>query len=400
MPANGLKAKSDKRKAAAPAARKGAGKTAAKAAPKAAAAIPRPYDQDAAKRGFAAWRDRLAEMTDRKAAKRLAALTAKTAKVSGGHDLLAAIFGNSPFLSDLCLHEPGVVETLLDSGPDKALAAALATLKAAARKAATAEDLAVPLRIAKRQVALSIAAADITGRWPLEKITGSLSDFATLAVDLAFAALLRDAADAGDLIVPDRKNPCKASGFFALGMGKLGARELNYSSDIDLIVLFDPDVAQYTGRRSMLECFIRLTQQMVRLLHDRTEDGYVFRTDLRLRPDPGSFPVAVSTHEAETYYESFGQNWERAAMIKARPVAGDLEAGARFLKHLTPYVWRKNLDFAAIEDIHSIKRQIHAHRGHGEIAVQGHNIKVGRGGIREIEFFAQTQQLIAGGRDT
>jgi glutamate-ammonia-ligase adenylyltransferase len=396
MPANGLKAKSAKRKAAAPAPRKVTGKTAKPAATKRTAApavsLPQPYDAEAAARGFAAWRDLLADRKD----KRLAALTAK----GDGKSLLSAIFGNSPFLSDLCLHEPGTVLALLESGPDKALATALAELKTAARKAASAEDLALPLRVAKRQVALSIAAADITGRWPLEKITGSLSDFAALAVDLAFAALLRDAAEAGDLVLPDKKNPCKGSGFFALGMGKLGARELNYSSDIDLIVLFDPEVAQYKGRRSMLECFIKLTQQMVRLLHDRTADGYVFRTDLRLRPDPGSFPVAVSTVEAETYYESFGQNWERAAMIKARPIAGDLEAGARFLKHLTPYVWRKNLDYAAIEDIHSIKRQIHAHRGHGEIAVEGHNIKVGRGGIREIEFFAQTQQLIAGGRDT
>jgi len=403
MPANGLKAKSAKRKAAAPAPRKVTGKTAptTKRAPvkrtgAPAVSLPQPYDPDAAARGFAAWRDLLAGQKDKSMSRRLAALTAK----GDGKGLLAAIFGNSPFLTDLCLHEPATVLALLESGPDKALAAALAELKTAARKAKTADDLALPLRVAKRQVALSIAAADIASQWPLEKITGSLSDFAALAVDLAFAALLRDAAEAGDLVLPDKKNPCKGSGFFALGMGKLGARELNYSSDIDLIVLFDPEVAQYQGRRSMLECFIKLTQQMVRLLHDRTHDGYVFRTDLRLRPDPGSFPVAVSTLEAETYYESFGQNWERAAMIKARSIAGDLEAGAKFLKHLTPYVWRKNLDYAAIEDIHSIKRQIHAHRGHGEIAVEGHNIKVGRGGIREIEFFAQTQQLIAGGRDT
>lgn len=424
MPANALKAKSAKRKAASDGRHKAAGKSAVKPGPKAAkakgktaaptmakrpvrpavqdtkAALPKPFDPAAAERGFTAWREHLADLQDRTLAKRLTAAGAK----SRGKALLAALFGNSPFLTDLCLHEPAVVAVLLDAGseggPDRALAAALASLKAAARKAKLPDELALPLRIAKRQVALSIAVADITGQWPLEKITGALSDFAALSVDLAFAALLREAGANGELELPDRKNPCKGSGFFALGMGKLGARELNYSSDIDLIVLFDPEVARYTGRRSMLECFIRLTQQMVRLLHDRTEDGYVFRTDLRLRPDPGSFPVAVSTIEAEGYYESFGQNWERAAMIKARPVAGDLEAGARFLKHLTPYIWRKNLDFAAIEDIHSIKRQIHAHRGHGEIAVEGHNIKVGRGGIREIEFFAQTQQLIAGGRDT
>ena len=136
----------------------------------------------------------------------------------------------------------------------------------------------------------------------------------------------------------------------------------------------------------------------MRILQDRTEHGYVFRTDLRLRPDPGSTPLAIPVEAALRYYEARGQNWERAAMIKARPVAGDLAAGAAFLKELQPYIWRKYMDYAAIADVHSIKRQIHAHKGHGEIAVKGHNVKLGRGGIREIEFFVQTQQLIAGGR--
>src|SRR3546814_2413464 len=189
-----------------------------------------------------------------------------------------------------------------------------------------------------------------------------LSDLAALAIDSAMAVLLREAAADGDLGLADPADPCRGSGFVALCMGKLGARELNYSSDVDLIMLYDQDVVRYQGRKSALECFVRLTQQLVRLLSDRTEDGYVFRTDLRLRPDPGSTPVALSMAAAETYYESFGQNWERAAMIKARPVGGDIAAGAGFLQRLTPSVWRKNLDFAAIEDIHSIKRQIHAHR--------------------------------------
>ena len=140
-------------------------------------------------------------------------------------------------------------------------------------------------------------------------------------------------------------------------------------------------------------------KHLVKLMQERTEDGYVFRTDLRLRPDPSSTPLIIPTEAALHYYEGQGQNWERAAMIKAMAVAGDLVAGERFLKELTPFVWRKYLDFAAIQDVHSIKRQIHAHKGHGEIRVNGHNIKLGRGGIREIEFFVQTQQLIAGGRN-
>ncbi|MEO1795324.1 MAG: bifunctional [glutamine synthetase] adenylyltransferase/[glutamine synthetase]-adenylyl-L-tyrosine phosphorylase, partial [Pseudomonadota bacterium] len=123
-----------------------------------------------------------------------------------------------------------------------------------------------------------------------------------------------------------------------------------------------------------------------------------FRVDLRLRPDPAATQVAVPMDAAAVYYESVGQNWERAAMIKARPVAGDLETGRDFVDSLSPFVWRKYLDFAAIADIRAMKRQIHAHKGFGSITVPGHNVKLGRGGIREIEFFAQTQQLIAGGR--
>ena len=136
----------------------------------------------------------------------------------------------------------------------------------------------------------------------------------------------------------------------------------------------------------------------MKLLQERTADGYVFRTDLRLRPDPASTQIAISTAAALDYYESRGQNWERAALIKARPCAGDLAAGEALLGELSPFIWRKYLDFAAVADVHAMKRQIHAYRGHDEIAVEGHNIKLGRGGIREIEFFVQTQQLIAGGR--
>jgi glutamate-ammonia-ligase adenylyltransferase len=144
---------------------------------------------------------------------------------------------------------------------------------------------------------------------------------------------------------------------------------------------------------------VRLARNLVRLLQDATSDGYVCRVDLRLRPDPGSTPLVMSALAAETYYEGMGQNWERAAMIKARICAGDEEAGQEFRGRLRPFVWRKHLDFYAIQDIHSIKRQIHAVKGYRSIAVAGHNIKVGRGGIREIEFFVQTQQLIWGGRN-
>jgi glutamate-ammonia-ligase adenylyltransferase len=255
------------------------------------------------------------------------------------------------------------------------------------------------LRQARRRVALTIALADIMEIWPLEGVTRALSDFADTAVDAAARHLLQRGIDAGDLAPAEAEDPLRKSGLVILGMGKLGARELNYSSDIDLILLYDPDRVRYTGKRTIQDFFVRVARDLLRILQERTDAGYVFRTDLRLRPDPASTPLALSVLAAETYYEGMGQNWERAAMIKARAIAGDIEAGKIFLKRLRPFVWRKHLDFAAIQDIHSIKRQIHAVKGHRDIAVAGHNIKLGRGGIREIEFFAQTQQLIWGGRN-
>ena len=182
-------------------------------------------------------------------------------------------------------------------------------------------------------------------------------------------------------------------------MGKMGAYELNYSSDIDLIVFYDASAPAVPQDAAAAALFVRITQRLVKLLQERNADGYVFRTDLRLRPDPASTGIAISTAAALAYYESVGQNWERAALIKARPCAGDIAAGEKILHELSPFVWRKYLDFAAVADVYAMKRQINAYRGHGEIAVEGHNIKLGRGGIREIEFFAQTQQLIAGGRN-
>ena len=188
-------------------------------------------------------------------------------------------------------------------------------------------------------------------------------------------------------------------GLFVLAMGKMGAGELNYSSDIDLIVLFDLDVLPVKGMR-VKEAMTRVARSLVRMLDERTVDGYVFRTDLRLRPDPSSTSPAVSTQFALGYYESVGQNWERMAHIKARVCAGDRAAGEDYLRELSHYVWRRHLDYWAIADVHSIKRQIHAHGGHAELDSPEFDVKLGRGGIREIEFFAQVQQLILGGRIT
>ena len=312
--------------------------------------------------------------------------------------LLDAIFGNSPYLSQCLLAESPLFLQVLTNGPDAVFSKVLKRLEEEA--AVTLDEVVITrlLRCAKRQAALLIATADIAGWWSLEQVTGALSELAETALQAAISFQLRQLQEKGELVLADPSRPLVNCGLIILALGKLGARELNYSSDIDLMILFDPERVDYRGRKTVQECFVRLARNLVRLLQDVTEDGYVFRTDLRLRPDPGSTPLAISTLAAETYYEGMGQNWERAAMIKARAVAGDIAAGNAFLAALRPFVWRKHLDFAAIQDIHSIKRQIHAVKGHREVAVAGHNIKVGRGGIREVEFFAQTQQLIWGGR--
>jgi glutamate-ammonia-ligase adenylyltransferase len=210
---------------------------------------------------------------------------------------------------------------------------------------------------------------------------------------------LREAAERNDMDASDPAKLEAETGLIVLAMGKYGAYELNYSSDIDLVTFYDPQRFPFRKRDDARGAAVDIVKGLVRLLSEITADGYVFRVDLRLRPDAGATQVAISTDAAEAYYEGMGQNWERAAMIKARACAGDPVAGDAFLNTIKPFVWRRSLDYAAIEDIHSIKRQIHAHGKHGAIAVAGHNVKLGRGGIREIEFFAQTQQLILGGRN-
>jgi glutamate-ammonia-ligase adenylyltransferase len=230
------------------------------------------------------------------------------------------------------------------------------------------------------------------------RVTRALTEVADTAVGAAIDYLLAGAAHAGRFVPPDPSRPAAGSGYVVLAMGKMGAHELNYSSDIDLIVLYDPIAAALPASVEPASLYIRVTRDLIRLLQQRTADGYVFRVDVRLRPDPASTQIAISVPAALDYYERSGQNWERAAMIKARACAGDLATGAAALKALAPFIWRKYLDYATVAEVHAMKTQINAYRGHGAIAVEGHNVKLGRGGIREIEFFVQTQQLIAGGR--
>ena len=318
--------------------------------------------------------------------------------------LLACLGGNSPYLADLALRERDSLRRLVRLGPDAVLAQALARLQAM-RPTAPRPRIAAALRAAKRVVALTVAVADLGGMWELDQVTAALSALAEATLQLAVAHLLRAAHDTGALRLPDPSRPAAGCGFTVLGMGKLGARELNYSSDIDLILLHDPDGGVYHGD-SRGGFYTRMAHDVVALMQARDADGYVFRTDLRLRPDPAATPPCIALPAAIAYYESMGQNWERAAMLKARPVAGDLALGAAFLDAIRPFIWRRGLDFAAVADIHAMKRRIDAHRHTGLGAqpdpaarIAGHDVKLGQGGIREIEFLAQTLQLVWGGRD-
>jgi glutamate-ammonia-ligase adenylyltransferase len=312
-------------------------------------------------------------------------------------NLALGIADHSPYLWGLISEDPARLARLLAAPPRQSLDGLVAAL-AACRNESEAE-LMRALRLAKQESALLIALADIGGVWDLVGVTEALSQFADAAVSCAFRFVLRQSAAAGRLVIaPDNPDPEVDSGLVVLALGKHGARELNYSSDVDLIVLFDPRSKAIPPGAEPGPLFVRAAKSLARLLQERTGEGYVLRVDLRLRPDPAATPVALAIPSAYAYYETLGQNWERAAMIKARPVAGDKEIGARFLDELSPFIWRKYFDYGAIADIHAMKRQIHAFRGHEQVTVAGHDIKLGRGGIREIEFFVQTQQLIFGGR--
>ncbi len=355
-------------------------------------------DDDAVAVGFERWRERAAERED------AAAIT--VGEHSDVRGLLAGVFCHSPYLTNLMLRDQEATVRLLRDGPDAAFASSLDMVTSVDWQNTELSAVMETLRKAKRQAAVAIAFADIGGAWPLEKITGALTRLADEAVGCAWRFALHEQIRAGRLpganTTPGSEaadDPLTGSGLICLAMGKMGARELNYSSDIDLVVFYDDENPAYAEMLELQKVFVRATKRMVQILEERTRDGYVFRTDLRLRPDAAATPVAVSLSAAEVYYESLGQNWERAALIKARPVGCDFEAADGFLARLRPFIWRKHLDFASIRDIHSIKRQIATHKGGHDIKVLGHDVKLGRGGIREIEFFAQTQQLIWGGRD-
>src|SRR6266852_3926441 len=311
---------------------------------------------------------------------------------------LLGIAESSPYLFDLVRADAARLIRLLESDPETYLSELIDRTRLDVVAAAGEADVMQLLRRMKSEAALLIALCDIGGVWPVMRVTAALTDLAVASVQSALRYLLRKEAERGRITPANLDRPEDNSGLIVLAMGKMGAGELNYSSDIDLIVFFDPAAPTLARDIEPQPFFVRVTQALARLLQQRTGDGYVFRVDLRLRPDPASTQVAISTDAALHYYEREGRTWERAAMIKALPCAGDLRAGGALVSELAPFVWRKHLDSAALADVHDMKRQMQTYRGQSEIAVEGHNVKIGPGGIREIEFFAQTQQLIAGGR--
>ncbi|SDF37339.1 glutamine-synthetase adenylyltransferase [Sulfitobacter delicatus] len=309
-------------------------------------------------------------------------------------DMIAAAASTAPYLMALLEKEADWLTEVV-ANPEAALEA-----NRGAAGALAPDRLADGLRQGKRRMALMTALADLSGAWSLEEVTGALTDYADAACTAALRAGLAAQIKRGKLpgMTLDDLEDC--GGMVVFAMGKMGARELNYSSDIDLICLFDETRFEPDDFHAARSAFVKATRAMSGTLSDITAEGYVFRTDLRLRPDPAVTPVCITMEAAERYYESLGRTWERAAYIKARPAVGDIEAGEKFLQSLRPFVWRRHLDFAAIQDAHDMRLAIREHKGlGGPITLPGHDMKLARGGIREIEFFTQTRQLIAGGRD-
>ena len=286
---------------------------------------------------------------------------------------------NSPFLALLIDRHPALVRLIKAGDFDQALAAALAV--------EVDGSVAATLRRQRQSVALVTAIADLCGAWDLTRVTRILSDFADTALDRAIEAAIRERYD------------CAPAGFAVIGLGKHGGQELNYSSDIDPIFLYDPQTLPRREREDVADAAVRIGRRVIELLSARDENGYVFRVDMRLRPSPEVTPIAIPVEAAISYYESSALAWEQAAFIRARVAAGDTALGSYFLKSIQPFIWRRSMDFGQIANIRAMSGQIRDHYHEGQTFGPGYDLKRGRGGIRECEFFAQAHQLIHGGRD-
>jgi glutamate-ammonia-ligase adenylyltransferase len=298
---------------------------------------------------------------------------------SSRDDALARARSHSPFLREGLIARPEIADAFLAEGAEAAASFALSR---------RSDDVEVALRQMRRGLALAVALGDLAGELPLERATQLLSDFADSAIDTALNAAIADRVSGAD-----------STGFAVIAMGKLGSHELNYSSDVDLLLLFDPESLARRERDDAGEAAVRVGRRFIELLQRRTADGYVERVDLRLRPSPEVTPIVLPVHAAISHYESSALPWERAAFIRARAAAGDISLGQRFLDAIQPFIWRRSLDFGVIEEVRQISARIRDHFAQGSSIGPGYDLKRGRGGIREVEFFVQIQQMIHGGRD-
>lgn len=286
---------------------------------------------------------------------------------------------HAPFLQTAATVFPDIARTFLEEGSEAAVARALAQ---------SGETVGERLRRQRHALALAVALADLSGEGSLEWVTATLSDFADRAMDEAIRAAMLER-------VPDEE----PRGLAVLALGKLGSRELNYSSDVDLVLLYDPASMPRRPRDEPGEAAVRYGRRFIELLQQRTHDGYVARVDMRLRPSPEVTPIVLPADAAISYYESSALPWERAAFIRARAAAGDIRLGEAFLHEIRPFIWRRALDFGAIQEIRDISLRIRDHYAQGQAFGPGFDLKRGRGGIREAEFFTQVQQLVHGGRE-
>ncbi|MEK6638728.1 MAG: bifunctional [glutamine synthetase] adenylyltransferase/[glutamine synthetase]-adenylyl-L-tyrosine phosphorylase [Pseudomonadota bacterium] len=285
-------------------------------------------------------------------------------------------------------HHSPYLRLLMRRFPEVAVALASGQMQHMSPEIDPDRPVAQALRIAKGQMALAVAIGDLADVFPLETVTAHLSNFADHALDHAIAA-------AFEAVVPG----AEPRGFAAIALGKHGSHELNYSSDIDPILIFDPQSLPCRARDEPVETAVRIGRKLLEIMQTRDGDGYVFRVDLRLRPNPDVTPIVLPVDAAISYYESSALTWERAAFIRARACAGDKALGQMFLDTIRPFVWRRGLDFGAVGEIRGMSHRIRDHYARGQAFGPGYDLKRGRGGIRECEFFAQIHQMIHGGRD-
>ncbi len=321
---------------------------------------------------------------------------------------LITICGSSPYLSGILARNPAFFEGLFIKNllnETKCIETFRSELKAAAVGIRDFQSISKELRVYKQKEFLRIGSRDLLGLSTVPELTGELSDLASASLDAALEYSLRDLKEKyGDPLYTDEDGTLKEAGVSVIGLGKLGGGELNFSSDIDIIYIYSSDKGETAGvdgresaRISLHEFFVKLSIQINKLISNVTEDGFVFRIDLDLRPEGRSGDMANSLRSVEIYYESWGQTWERAALIKARPVAGSISVGEEFIEMIRPFVYRRYLDFGSIEEVKSMKEKI-------DVSLRRRNpdtvdVKLGRGGIREIEFFCQALQLINAGKD-